>query len=1223
MYFINTSNSMGRPASAPYFKLLKGMYQRVLPINALTRKQIIMRINLVAILITMSLMQAAASSFGQLVTLHKRDANLNDVLKTIRLQTNYTFLYNSGLLKNAQPVSVSLEKATLEEALKACFENQNLTFKIIENTVLVKRKEAGFLDKVANYLNAMDLSGKVLDESGKPLPGATIRVKNTNKVVLTNEKGEFELKGVDEKAILVISFIGYTTKEVSVAKGGPIVISLETNPAELGEVAVVSTGYQKIPAARAPGSYVVVSDKAMAGKLQTNIVERLEGMVAGLTSFKSGLNTKPNIQIRGVSSLTATSATPLYVVDGAPFFGDIQAINPADVESITVLKDAAAASIYGALSSNGVIVITTRSGKTGKLNINYNATAKFIGLPDRAYANKMSSAEMVDFQREMFNARSGAFASIDPRKAMVETYRLFYDARQGVITEAELQKQLDLLRNRDRYDQVVDEFLRKTAVTQQHNLSLSGGNDFYKYSLSGNYLGNAPYERVQNNNRIGFNLKNSFNLTKWASLNIGVLGSNTRNDYDNGSATNNALPGMSLLDAGKASFYMLRNNDGSLATNWLNSKSLFEINRLNALGLQDENYNPITDLKTSHLTNTSKYLNLNFSANFKIIEGLNLDLLYQSERTELYNKQYYNKDAYKVKTMINDATLKDAKQTKLIPVGGQMNEQRGDQNSYTLRAQLNYNKEFSSKHRVDAIIGTEKRKSVGSSTNIYKYGYDDYSLNYKPIDEQALSLSIPNTQALFDQFNFPKGDLRAERGFVSTDDRYLSLYGNGSYTYDNRITFSGSIRMDQANLFGTDPKYQYKPFWSAGLLYVVAENKMNWLDRLAVRATYGINGAVPKSAGPYLITQSSGNNGLTGETQDGVVSPPNSGLKWERTKVTNLGLDFSVLNRRLYGSIDVYNKATNDLLGDLKSDPTLGWNTLTKNYGSMTNRGIDITLNSNILNTTDFNWNTTLNFNYNKNKITRIDYSSNTVSSYINGFQNREGVPMGSLYSVKYGGLDNKGVPKALKADGTEVYSTDKLSVNDLVYNGTTIPPYSASLQNTLSYKGFDLFFMFVYYGGNVMRDVTAPYLTKLAELNYTNNMERSALVYWKKPGDELIPGMAPAFNSAVGGAITNIWEFNDQNIQKADFIKLRDVTLSYNFSGNWLKKNYIQRMRLSLQVQNAWRWAANKKKLDTEAWNGTTTAYNATTNIPAPIVTATRGVLYPASYTIGLAVNF
>ncbi|MCD0488338.1 SusC/RagA family TonB-linked outer membrane protein [Pedobacter sp. MC2016-14] len=1198
MYFTNTFSGIDRP----WLALIKPE----------TRRQIIMRINLIAMLMTMALMQAAASSFGQYVTLHKKNADLNEVLKTIKNQTSYTFLYNSRILKDAKPVTLNLEKATLEEALKACFENQLLTFKIIEKTVLVKKKEADFFDRVTSYLTAIDLRGQVLDETGKPLVGASIRVKNTSKAVLSNDKGEFEIKGIDENAILVISFLGYKTKEVPATRSNNFTVNLEVNPAELGEVAVVSTGYQKIPKERASGSFSVVTGTALSRKLQTNVLDRLEGMAAGLTSFKNGSMSKPAIQVRGVSTLTATAASPLFVVDGAPFYGDMQSINPSEIESITVLKDASAASIYGAQSSNGVIVITTRSGVVGKLNINYDASAKFIGLPDREYANRMSSAELVDFQREMFNARSGTYAAINPRNQMVETYRLYYEARQGNISEEELQKQLNVLRNNDRYDQVVEEFLRKTAVTQQHNLSFSGGNDFYKYHLSGNYLGTAPYEREQYTSRLGFNLKNSFNFTKWMTANIGVLGSNTRDDYNNGSATSNASPGMSILYGGKASFFMLRNDDGSLANTWLVAKSPFEINRLISLGLEDENYSPVAELDRSHLTNTNKYLNLNLSTNFKILDGLNLNLLYQSERTESYSKQLYSKDSYRVKTQVNNATIVGANNVirRLIPQGGQVSETRGDQNSYILRAQVDYNKMIIDKHRIDIIAGAERRNIKTSGTNIYKYGYDDYSLNYKPIDELALSQPTVGTQATTNQFTLAK----AETGFGSTEDRFISFYSNGSYTYNNKLTVSGSIRIDQSNLFGTDPKYQYKPFWHTGLRYLVAENKLNWLDRLAVRATYGENGAVPKQGGPYMISRANGNNINTGESQDNITSPPNNGLRWERTKVTNFGLDVSVFNRRISGSVDVYNKSTSDLLGNMISDPTLGWTSLVLNYGDMRNRGIDVALTSNNLNSRDVNWTTTVNFNYNQNRLTRIDNTSNTVASYLNGPQNRKGVAMGSLYSVKYGGLDNKGDARAIKLDGTEVYATDRLAVEDLVYSGTTIPPYSASLQNTLSYKGFDLYLMFIYYGGNVMRDVTAPFLSKFAELNYATNMDRTTLNYWKKPGDELVPGMAPAFRSAVGTTITGVWESSDQNIQKADYIKLRDIILSYNFSGNWMKKSYIKNMRLSLQIQNAWRWAANKNKLDTEVWDGTVFSYS---------VTPTRGTLYPASYTLGLSVNF
>lgn len=396
MYFINTSSGMGRPAFVPYFKLLKGVCQRILLRNALTRKQIIMRINLVAILITMSLTQAAASSFGQLVTLYKRDASLNEVLKTIRSQTNYTFLYNSGLLKNAQPVSVSLEKATLEEALNACFENQNLTFKIIEKTVLIKRKEIGILDKVANYLNAIDVKGKVLDEDGKPLPGATVQVKNTTKTVLTNEKGEFELKGVDEKATLVISFVGYTSKQVPVNQTSPLLVSLQPNPSELAEVNV-AVGYGAVRKRDLTGSVSLVNVEEMQKQPAFSLDVALAGRAPGVMVVKSSgaPGADASIRIRGASSVFGVNE-PLYVIDGVPIqigqgmgqdafrssksfqVSPLAAINPEDIERIDILKDASGTAIYGSRGANGVILVTTKRGK-GKPSL----TLSYTGMTDR------------------------------------------------------------------------------------------------------------------------------------------------------------------------------------------------------------------------------------------------------------------------------------------------------------------------------------------------------------------------------------------------------------------------------------------------------------------------------------------------------------------------------------------------------------------------------------------------------------------------------------------------------------------------------------------------------------------------------------------------------------------------------------------------------------------------------------------------------------------------
>lgn len=1226
MYLFNTSKGMDKACLAPYFKPFQAIYARLSSINSLTRRQIMMRINLITIMITMTLVQAAASTFAQRVTLREKNASLQQVLLSIKKQTNYTFLYNSDLVKSAKKVSVNLENVKLEQALDACFQDQDLSFKIIENTVVIKKKDFTVLDQIKSTFKFVEVKGKVLDESGLPLPGATVQVKDTKKTVVTDGNGAFQIPAVDEKAILVVSFIGYKVKEVPVSQGNPITIKLEVNPGQLSEISIVSTGYQDIPKERAAGSIVSINaDKDLKGKMQTNILDRIEGMAAGFTSYsKEG---KTQFQIRGVSSLNA-EVKPLIVVDGAPFEGDIQAINPSDVESVNILKDATAASIYGARSANGVIVITLRKGKKGPAKIAYNATAKFTPLPNPDYANKMSSAELVDFQREMFGYRSNSYESIDPRKSMNDVYRLLYDARQkekvtgkwDATDEAQLQTALDFYRNNDRYDQVVDEFMRKTALVQQHNLSLSGGSDFYTYNLSGNYMNNNPYEREQSNSRVGFNLNNTFNFTKWLKVNVGVLSSSLKEDYDNGTI------GFNILNNGKASYYMLRDNNGN-PVNWYNTKSQFEIDRLNALGLQDENFAPVNEMGSKHYNNNSNYLNLNFNANIQLAKGLSLNLLYQKERTDNYTKQYLSKNAYEVKTMINDATRINSNGSRefLIPMGGQVDETRGDINSHTLRAQLNYNKEFGEKHRIDFIAGAEQRSTLATSTRAYRYGYNDNSLSYGVLDEVSIGKPQVGTESLGNSFFYSK----KKEGIYSDENRFVSFYGNGSYTFDRKLTATASIRMDQSNLFGTDPKYQYKPLWSTGLLYVLSENDNDWLDRLAIRATYGINGNISKKGGPYLIMKDYASpNPMSNEAHAYVDSPPNSGLRWEKTKVTNLGLDFSLLKAKFSGSIDLYNKNTSDLLGNRNLDPTLGWDKMFMNYGSMRNRGIDVSLTSKNMSTPDFNWSTTMNFNYNQNVVTNIENSGNAIYDYVEepNTNMRVGKPMGAIYSIRYKGLDASGRPIALTKDGREVSKTNDLTVDDLIYQGTVTPPFSASLMNTLSYKNFDLFFMFIYYGGNKMRDVISPYLTKLPELNYTSNMDRLALNYWKKPGDENIPGIAPGFYSNATAAVTQLWTAADQNVQKADYIKLRDVTISYSLANAFLKKNFIQKLRLSFQVQNAWRWSANKQNLDPEVWGGMSTIpVNSTSEVAKPAIKPppSRGAFIPATYTFGLSVNF
>ncbi|HBI89066.1 MAG TPA: hypothetical protein DDY75_14565 [Sphingobacterium sp.] len=494
-------------------------------------------------------------------------------------------------------------------------------------------------------------------------------------------------------------------------------------------------------------------------------------------------------------------------------------------------------------------------------------------------------------------------------------------------------------------------------------------------------------------------------------------------------------------------------------------------------------------------------------------------------------------------------------------------------------------------------------------TNIYKYGYDENSLVYKGINEELFGIQIQNTQALFNSYTISK----KETGFKDLVDRFVSFYANGSYTYDRKLTLSGSIRMDQSNLFGTNIKNQYKPLWSIGALYHLPRIDWEPLDRWSVRATYGVNGNVPKDNGPYLISRVNNNlNYFNGEMQAYIDSPPNPLLRWERTKVFNVGFDFSLFKDRLTATLDIYNKKTSDLLGNTPLDPTLGWDMVLLNYADMQNSGIELGLNGKMIQRENFSWNSTVNFSYNKNKITNLYVEQNTPYYYYYAPQNRVGIPMGSLYSIDYAGLNDKGRPLARKADGSLVETTQKLTVDDLIYEGTTVPPYTVSFRNGFKYKDLTLSFMFIFNGGHVMRGVHPEFLSKYAELNYNNNFDKLWLNYWKNPGDESNPDIAPAFVSAASGNISDIFNAAHKFVQKADYIKLRDISLSYNLPAQWIAPTKLSYVRLTGQVLNAWRWVANKDNLDPEVWAGYST-----------VTSPSRGIQAPIIYNLGVSVGF
>ena len=1126
-----------------------------------------------------------ARSFN--VTFH--NDNVESALNILKKETGYNFVYRKDLISGiTNPITGNYKNVDLDYLLNNVVTAQmGLGYEVIDKTVILRKGEPVSTEKKS-------ISGTVRDEHGDPVIGASVMLRGATKGVATDMDGKFTLRDVPANGAFHISYIGYKPVNVAVQGRNSFNITLEPDQQQLDEVIV--TGYQTLSKERASGSFSVVTPEKLEGKLQTNIMARLEGMVAGMKTVNGGTP-----EIRGVSTINGTK-TPLYVVDGIPYEGSLSAINPSEIVNITVLKDATAASIYGARSANGVIVITTRSGEQGRTKVSYNGSVKFTPLLDRDYLNLTSSAELVDLQETLFQYPHSAYNPLTANTPMNEVYELLYNHDAGRITDSEFQEGMDKYRSLNNYDQFKDRYVRSNSITQQHNISFSGGAGIYKYALSANYQQDNPYEKAQSNRRIGFNLKNQFDFFKWLRVNLGIIQSNTNASYNNG------FTGYSYLYSG-ATYKMLYNEDGTPAQ-WYSGKNQSEIDRLNSLGLLDETFIPINEEDKAHYKSESKYQNINLAVRFNIIEGLNLDLMYQTENTNNYTKQLYTEDSRTVKTEVNNATVinADGSVTNHIPMGGKLAETWGKNSSYTMRAQLNFNRRFAELHDVQFLAGAERRKVVTQGTSVNKWGYDDTSLAFKSINELNLGQAVKNTQSTSGSYYY----YGPYDSFTFTDNRYVAFYANASYTYNNLITATGSIRLDKSNLFGTDPKYQNRPLWSAGVQYHALRG-WNWIDRLSLRATYGINGNVAKNSGPYMIAQTQSRpNSYTNDYYSVITTPPNPTLRWEKTKVLNLGVDFSVLHNRLNGSIEFYSKNTDDLLGNRQTDPTSGWSSLQLNYGSMYNRGVEISLNSTNISNRDFMWTSNLVFSYNKNKLTHIENSGTSAIDYYYSLQNREGRPMSSLYSIRYAGLDSEGYPTAYKKDGTIIDNYRDLEPEDLVYSGTTNPPYSAALTNRLSWRGISLEFMFVYYGGHKLRDVAASYVwNRMPTLNYTGVLDRDRMHFWQNPGDENDPDMAPAFIYNTGHTNSEyLWSAADKHIQKGDYIKLRNLIIGYSLPKKIINKAYLQDLRIDLQIQNLWYWAANKRNLDPEVWTGTT-------------LTPSRGYHIPPTYTIGLTANF
>jgi TonB-dependent SusC/RagA subfamily outer membrane receptor len=464
----------------------------------------------------------SVSTLAQQITFSKKNVTLEELSKEIEKTTGFTLVYNSRFSSQIKPVTISVTNVTLQQLLDEYFKNQPYTYKFINKLItLIPREDLPPSERLVS------IKGKIVNEQNEPIPGATIAIKGSNQQTSTNENGEFTLFGVNELNLNIeITSINYETQEINWQGEPELDIRLKQHISELSKVSVVSTGYQKIIRDKTPGSFTKIDNELLNRRVSTNIIDRLEGITSGLI-FNRNINPSVNqssISIRGRSTIFA-NANPLIVVDNFPYTGDINNINPNDVENITVLKDADAASIWGAYSGNGVIVITTKKGKYNQpLKLSFNSNVTVSAKPDQYYLPSMSSPDFIEVEQLLFDSGYYRGAELNPSHPVLSpAVEIMIKKRDGDISASEAAAQLDVLKSQDRRKDL-DKYFYRHGVNQQYALNASGGSYNNNYYFSVGYDKNLSTAVRNDFNRLTLTANNSFAwLKKKLELNTGII----------------------------------------------------------------------------------------------------------------------------------------------------------------------------------------------------------------------------------------------------------------------------------------------------------------------------------------------------------------------------------------------------------------------------------------------------------------------------------------------------------------------------------------------------------------------------------------------------------------------------------------------------------------------------------------------------------------------------
>lgn len=1025
----------------------------------------------------------------------------------------------------------------------------------------------------------------IAGDTRDPVTGCSVILMKNGHSTVSDGNGNFSLSAPVASDTLIVRHIGYHTLHQAVtASSAPLTITLTPSVSNIRGV-VVSTGYQDIPKERATGSFDFIDNKTFNEQAGPNVLNRLEAIANSFQYDRlTGTTAKTKIMIRGLNTINGPK-DPLIVVDNFPYEGDLDNLNPNDVESITILKDAAAASIWGAKAGNGVIVIKMKKGTFNqplKVQANVNLTLEPI-MPDLFAPSRISTSDEIDVEEYLFKQGFKVSDTSSSQKTVLSpVYEILIDEQDGRISPQEAKAKIDALRKLDIRNDYL-KYMYKPSVYQQYAVNVQGGSSKASWIFSTGYdkdlglLGDGY-------SRINLRWANTYRPIKNLSIQSSI--------YYTLSDSHSGRPGygsLSVNSSGRSGLYpyaQLATADGEPLAFPLNYRGKYT-DTAGGGQLLDWKYYPLEDYKHS-VTNTHKQEALiNVGVNYKILDALTVDLKYQYESQTGLKKTLNDMQSYYTRNLINFFTNlnEEGRDRYPLPKGNIEDFSHTDVLAQSFRGQLDFHEKWGHSE-VNAIAGGQVSETRTESSGNSLYGFDP--ANYTFVDVDPV-----NSYPTF--ITGRKGIIGGSDQLKALLNRFVSMYGNAAYTYLGKYTVTASARKDASNLLGVKTNNKWKPLWSTGVSWLISGEDFyhsSAVSYLKLRATFGYCGNVDPSRTAVTTVRFGGASEYV-QTPTAVFNTYiNPDLQWETFGQLNVGIDFEAFQRRLSGSLEYYHKNNSKLLGGVPIDFTTGIGVgIAKNSGNTKANGVDVTINSTNLQG-KFSWTTNFNLSYNEEKIsghpapTSDNDGAPTIGSAYNP-TGKIGAPIYGFYSYKWAGLDPEtGDPRGY-VDGkvSEDYYTMTVleKRSDLVFNGRALPNIFGNLGNTFSWRRWSLTARIMYKFGFYFFKSALSYSSLYYSWTTTGDFEKR----WQKPGDEKHTNV-PSMVYPLPSYRDQFYAGSEINAEKGGYIRLQYVTLSYQprLSGNLSRT--LKGLTLKASCSNLGiLWRANKDGLDPEYQGG------------------------------------